>query len=223
DQSVGVLDAIAQSEAHGLSADEVSFLVHGGTTVINAITERKGARTALITTEGFRDVLEIGRGNRPDLYNLRSSSPEPFVPRHLRLEVAERLDARGKVLRELDEEGVRRCIEILAAEKIEAVGIVFLHSYVNPAHEAKAAAMIREALPEVSVSTSAEISRQWREYERSNTVALNAFVQPVIQRYFRNLEAAFQRKGLRGPYYAMQSNGGITKFDKAVVAPLGLV
>ncbi|MBN9250498.1 MAG: hydantoinase/oxoprolinase family protein, partial [Mesorhizobium sp.] len=223
DQSVGVLDAIAQSEEHGLSTENVSFLVHGGTTVINAITERKGVRTALITTEGFRDVLEIGRGNRPDLYNLRSSSPEPFVPRHLRLEVAERLDARGNVIRELDENDVLRCIDVLKAEKVEAVGIVFLHSYVNPAHESRCAALVREALPEVSVCTSSEISRQWREYERSNTVAMNAFVQPIIRRYFRNLEVAFEKKKLQGPYYAMQSNGGIAKFEKVVDAPLTLV
>lgn len=223
DQSVGVLDAIAQSEEHGLSTEDVSFLVHGGTTVINAITERKGVRTALITTEGFRDVLEIGRGNRPDLYNLRSSSPEPFVPRHLRLEVAERLGARGNVILELDENDVLRCIDVLKAEKVEAVGIVFLHSYVNPAHESRCAALVREALPEVSVCTSSEISRQWREYERSNTVAMNAFVQPIIRRYFRNLEVAFEKKKLRGPYYAMQSNGGIAKFEKVVEAPLTLV
>lgn len=223
DQSVGVLDAIAQSEEHGLATEDVSFLVHGGTTVINAITERKGVRTALITTEGFRDVLEIGRGNRPDLYNLRSSSPEPFVPRHLRLEVAERLGARGNVIRELDENDVLRCIDVLKAEKVEAVGIVFLHSYVNPAHESRCAALVREALPEVSVCTSSEISRQWREYERSNTVAMNAFVQPIIRRYFRNLEVAFEKKKLRGPYYAMQSNGGIAKFEKVVEAPLTLV
>lgn len=223
DQSGGVLDAIAQSEEHGLLTEDVSFLVHGGTTVINAITERKGVRTALITTEGFRDVLEIGRGNRPDLYNLRSSSPEPFVPRHLRLEVVERLDARGNVVRELDENDVLRCIDVLKAENVEAVGIVFLHSYVNPAHESRCAALVREALPEVSVCTSSEISRQWREYERSNTVAMNAFVQPIIRRYFRNLEVAFEKKKLQGPYYAMQSNGGIAKFEKAVEAPLTLV
>ncbi|CAI2931842.1 hydantoinase/oxoprolinase family protein [Aminobacter niigataensis] len=223
DQSIGVLDAIALAENNGMDAAGVGFFVHGGTTVINAITERKGVRTALITTEGFRDVLEIGRGNRPDLYNLRSRTPEAFVPRHLRLEVEERLDARGEVLTDLKESDIFDCIATLKAEKVEAVGIIFLHSYINPAHEMRCAEIIREALPEVSVCASHEISRQWREYERSNTVALNAFVQPIIRRYFRNLEQALAVKGLHCPYYAMQSNGGIASFDKVVATPLTLV
>ncbi len=223
DQSVGVLDAIQIAENNGMDAASVGFFVHGGTTVINAITERKGVRTALITTEGFRDVLEIGRGNRPDLYNLRSRTPPAFVPRHLRLEVQERLDARGNVLIDLKESDILDCIAKLKDERVEAVGIVFLHSYVNPAHESRCAEIIRNALPHVSVCASHEISRQWREYERSNTVALNAFVQPIIRRYFGNLEQALGMKGLNCPYYAMQSNGGIASFEKVVATPLTLV
>lgn len=223
DQSVGVLDAIQIAESNGMDAASVGFFVHGGTTVINAITERKGVRTALITTEGFRDVLEIGRGNRPDLYNLRSRTPSAFVPRHLRLEVQERLDARGNVLIDLKESDILDCIAKLKDERVEAVGIVFLHSYVNPAHEIRCAELIRNALPHVSVCASHEISRQWREYERSNTVALNAFVQPIIRRYFGNLEQALGMKGLNCPYYAMQSNGGIASFEKVVATPLTLV
>ena len=223
DQSIGVLDAISLSESHGLPMQQVGFFVHGGTTVINAITERKGVRTALVTTAGFRDVLEIGRGNRPDLYNLRSSTPPPIVPRHLRFEVRERCDARGRILRALEEKDVIACALHCREEGVEAVGIVFLHSYANPDHERRCAAILREMLPNVTVSASYEISRHWREFERSNTVAMNAYVQPIIRRYFGNLENALRKKGLRGPFYAMQSNGGIATFPKAVEAPLTLI
>lgn len=223
DQSIGVLDAISFSEVHGLPVQQVGFFVHGGTTVINAITERKGVKTALVTTAGFRDVLEIGRGNRPDLYNLRSSSPPPIVPRHLRFEVRERCDARGNILLALEEKDVVACAERCREEGVEAIGIVFLHSYANPDHERRCAAILRRMLPDVTVSASCEISRQWREFERSNTVAMNAYVQPIVRRYFGNLESALRKKGLGGPFYAMQSNGGIATFAKAVEAPLTLV
>ena len=135
DQSIGVLDAIGMAEQSGLGVDGIGFFVHGGTTVINAITERKGVKTALVTTAGFRDVLEIGRGNRPDLYNLRTRTPAPFVPRHLRFEVRERMNASGQVLQALDEEDVARCARECREQDVAAVAIIFLHSYANPAHE----------------------------------------------------------------------------------------
>ena len=123
DQSVGVLDAIAMAEQSGLDVDGIGFFVHGGTTVINAITERKGVKTALVTTAGFRDVLEIGRGNRPDLYNLRTRTPAPFVPRHLRFEVRERMNAKGQVLQALDVEDVARCARQCREQDVAAVAI----------------------------------------------------------------------------------------------------
>ncbi|MBR0751938.1 hydantoinase/oxoprolinase family protein [Bradyrhizobium jicamae] len=223
DQSVGVLDAIAMAEQSGLGVDDIGFFVHGGTTVINAITERKGVKTALVTTAGFRDVLEIGRGNRPDLYNLRTRTPAPFVPRHLRFEVRERMSASGQVLHALDEEDVARCARQCREQHVVAVAIIFLHSYANPAHEQQCAELLRKELRGISVCASHEISRQWREYERSNTVALNAYVQPIIRNYFDNLDAALHRKRISCAYYAMQSNGGIASFEQAVTAPLTLV
>jgi len=224
DQSRGVLDAIAQAEGQGgLRTRDVTFFAHGGTTVINAITERKGVKTALVTTAGFRDVLEIGRGNRPDLYNLQFHSPEPFVPRHLRFEISERLDARGNVLTPIDLDGLKPIIRYCLEQKVEAVAILFLHSYVNPEHEIACARALAKALPDVTICASHDVSRQWREYERSNTVVLNAYVQPIIRRYFERLEAALAKQDLSCPYFAMQSNGGISTFDQAMQSPLTLV
>jgi N-methylhydantoinase A len=223
DPSLGVMHAIAQSRETGLATREISFFVHGGTTVINAITERKGVRTALVTTEGFRDVIAIGRGNRPDLYNLHSTPSEPFVPRHLRLEVAERIDASGHVRVPLSMATVEAVAETIASAGVEAVAVVFLHAYINPAHEAAAAARLRALLPGVAVTASHEISRQWREYERSNTAVLSAYVQPVMARYLANLSAALVEQQIDCPYYCMQSNGGLAEFDAAERAPLVLV
>src|SRR5262245_31919099 len=175
DPSVGVIDTIRQATEAGLAAQEVYFFVHGGTTVINAITERKGVKTALVTTRGFRDVIAIGRGNRPDLYNLHSEPSAPFVPRHLRFEVTERLDARGKVRIPLHMDEVDLIAEELDGSDIGAIAIVFLHAYANQAHEQAAAARLRHRLPGVAVTASHEISRQWREYERSNTAVLSAY------------------------------------------------
>lgn len=223
DQSGGVIDTIESAAGEGMRAGDVTFLAHGGTTVINAITERRGVRTALVTTDGFRDVLEIGRGNRPDLYNLRTRSPEPFVPRHLRFEVPERMDASGEVVVPLDLAALDGIAETCRAEGVEAVAILFLHSYLNPSHEKLAAERLRELLPEMTVCASHEISREWREYERSSTVVLNAYVQPILRRYFTRLESALQERQITCPYYAMLSNGGISTFDQAMESPLTMV
>jgi len=224
DQSEGVLSAIELAEQKdGLSTRDVIFFAHGGTTVINAITERKGVKTALVTTAGFRDVLEIGRGNRPDLYNLHFKSPEPFVPRSLRFEVRERLDAKGRVLTPIVLDDLEPIIRECRARNVEAVAVVFLHSYVNPEHEILCARALADALPDATVCASHEVSRQWREYERSNTTVLNAYVQPIIKRYFARLESALTERDLTCPYYAMQSNGGISTFDQAQMSPLTLV
>lgn len=224
DQSAGVLAAIGMAEQDGgLRARDVTFFAHGGTTVINAITERKGVRTALVTTAGFRDVLEIGRGNRPDLYNLQFHSPEPFVPRHLRFEVRERVDAGGNVLLPVELDDLKPIIRQCREQRVEAIAILFLHSYANPEHELLCADILADALPDLSICASHEVSRQWREYERSNTVVLNAYVQPIIRNYFASLEDALIDRDLTCPYYAMQSNGGISTFDQAASSPLTLV
>ncbi|MCM2294089.1 hydantoinase/oxoprolinase family protein [Allorhizobium sp. BGMRC 0089] len=224
DQSEGVMSAIDMSERQdGLRIRDVTFFAHGGTTVINAITERKGAKIALVTTAGFRDVLEIGRGNRPDLYNLQFQSPDPFVPRHLRFEVRERMDASGNVVEPLVLNDLKPIIRACEEEDVDAIAILFLHSYANPEHEKLCACILADALPFATICPSHQVSRQWREYERTNTTVLNAYVQPIIQNYFERLEFALNRHALTCPYYAMQSNGGISTFDQAISNPLTLV
>ena len=224
DPSLGVMQAIAKAcRCDGLEPAAVQRFVHGGTTVINAITERSGVRTALVTTAGFRDVLEIGRGNRPDLYNLHAISPPPFVPRHLRFEVRERVDAHGAVVTPLQVSDVSAVVEACRRERVEAIAIVFLHSYRRPDHEAECAALLRSALPGTAVCASYELSRRWREYERCNTAVLNAYVMPVMQRYLARLGASLLESGFAGPFHAMQSNGGTTTFARAANHPLTLV
>jgi N-methylhydantoinase A len=223
DPSIGVVDTIRQAAGTGLNIGDVSFFVHGGTTVINAITERKGVKTALVTTRGFRDVIAIGRGNRPDLYNLHSEPSAPFVPRHLRFEVTERLDARGKVRIPIDTDEIDAIADALADSGVAAIAVLFLHAYANPAHEAGAATRLRERLPGVAVTASHEVSRRWREYERTNTAVLSAYVQPIMSRYLANLNRALVDEGLSCPSYCMQSNGGLATFGAAEAAPLSLV
>ena len=220
DLTQGVVDTIALS---GIASSEVDFFVHGGTTVINTITERKGAKTALVTTAGFRDVLEIQRGNRPDLYNLRFEKERPFIPRLLRFEVRERVDAAGNILTFLENADLERIVERCLEESVEAIAIQYLHSYIAPEHEAETAAYLRQRLPGVAVSASHEITREWREYERANTTALNAYVQPIVHQYFGRLEEALKEVGVHSPYAAMQSNGGTTSFAWAKEHPITLM
>jgi N-methylhydantoinase A len=220
DQSNGVMSVV---ELSGLEPSAVGEFVHGGTTVINAITERKGVRTALVTTEGFRDVLEIGRGNRPDLYNLQFEPPRPFVPRRWRFEVAERMDADGNVVRPLDQSSLAAIAARCRSDDVEALAVCFLHSYRNPAHEEACGARLAELLPGVAITLSSGFSREWREYERSSTAALNAYVQPIIQRYFDRLETRLRDQAISAPLQAMQSNGGTTSFASARSHPLTLV
>ncbi len=220
DLTQGVLDTVRQS---GVRPAEVDAFVHGGTTVINAITERKGVRTALVTTAGFRDVLEIQRGNRPDLYNLRFEKERPFVPRRLRLEVRERLDHTGAVLEPLSYEDLDRVVETCRDEGVEAVAVQFLHSYVAPRHEIEAAAYLRDKLDGVAITASCDITREWREYERANTAVLNAYVQPIVQTYLDRLENKLQDEGIDCPLSAMQSNGGTTSFSWAREHPITLM
>ena len=216
----GVLDAIV---AGGVDLADASFFVHGTTVVINAITERKGARVALVTTRGFRDVIEIARGNRRDMYNLRYRKPTPFVPRRLHFEATERVDVDGKVLVPMSEGELEEIAEACRHAEVEAVAICFLHSYVNPTHERRAAERLADLLPDISICCSSDVTRQWREYERSNTAALNAYVQPVVQRYLDDLAQRTARRGLRATGYVMQSSGGTATFPRARRLPINLV
>jgi N-methylhydantoinase A len=223
DPSRGVITALEEAVQAGLVLASVHFFVHGGTTIINAITERRGAPVALLTTRGFRDVIAIGRGNRPDLYNLQARSPEPFVPRHLRFEVTERIDALGRVREPLSLPDIDKVAADIAASNVNAVAILFLHAYRNPEHEVAAAAHLRRRLPGVHITASHEVSGRWREYERGNTAVLTAYVRPIIDRYLENLEQALEHHGYRGPRYVMQSSGGVAAFQLARAAPLTLI
>lgn len=224
DPSRGVMNAIQDGRTQGfIDATANEWLVHGGTTVINAITERKGVKTALITTAGFRDVLEIGRGNRPDLYNLHAKSPEPFVPRRWRFEVRERVGAKGEIVAPFEASDLEPIIAQCERDGIEAIAVVFLNSYLAPEHEQQCARLLRMRLPRVAITASHEISRQWREYERTNTTVLNAYVMPVVEHYFQRLSGALEAEGFRAPFYAMQSSGGVANFEWARSQPLTLV
>ncbi len=219
DYARGVLAALAKSR---LAPSLIKrYFANGSTIVINALTERKGVRTALLTTRGFRDVLEIQRSNRPDIYNFSYAKPRPFIPRELCLEVRERLDAGGDVIEELQledlPEQIRRCKE---KKKVEAIGVCFFNAYVNGSHERKCAEWIRKHSPELLVCCSHELTQEYREYERANTTVLNAYVQPVVARYLESLENGLRGLGVTGQLYAMASNGGVMSFPQAKRAPI---
>jgi N-methylhydantoinase A len=216
----GVIETIKKVK---LSVGDTRFFVHGTTIVINALTERKGAKTGLITTKGFRDVLEITRANRPDLYNMYYTKPKPFVPRQYRLEVTERVNYKGEELVGLDEDDVKRAAQIFREEKIEAIAVCFLHSYANPAHELRCGEIIRRIAPEIPVTLSCEISQEWREYERTNTTVLNSYVLTTAQSYLDNLEKNLSGMGMQKVYHVMQSNGGTATFERGKKAPINMV
>ena len=216
----GIMDALEKS---GVAAEAVEQFVHGTTVVINALMERTGARTAIVTSEGFRDVLEIGRANRPDIYNLRFRKQPPFVPRHLRFEVPERMNFKGEVVTPLESDAVAELVGRLKAEGVEAVAVSFLHSYANPGHEEMAAAVLRSHLPGVKITTASGLTREWREYERTSTAVLNAFVQPVATAYLRSLTRDLRDAGMGAPLFGMKSNGGTQTFAVLEDQPIHLV
>jgi N-methylhydantoinase A len=220
----GVLAALRSvlSEA-GVDPGEVGVLIHGTTLATNALIERKGAKTALLTTEGFRDVVEIRHENRFEQYDVNIDLPLPLVPRRRRLPICERINAQGEILQVLDESSVARAIETLAAEDVEAVAIGFLHSFTNPAHEHRVGDAIARALPNIAVTLSSDVSPEMREYERFSTACANAYLQPMIGRYLANLERNLQRAGFRCPVLLMTSGGGITSVETAIRFPVRLV
>ncbi|WP_241911843.1 hydantoinase/oxoprolinase family protein [Telmatospirillum siberiense] len=219
-----LLDGIAILLAQAnLRPEDVGLIVHGTTLATNALIERRGVRTGLLTTEGFRDVLDLGSESRFDQYDITMDKPSPLVSRGLRRTVPERIAADGGVLLPLDPSAVRSAADFFAAEGVESVAIAFLHSYVNPGHERMAADILREKMPDLSISLSCEVSPEMREYERFSTTAANAYVQPIVARYLARLDDALHDLGFRCPLYLMLSSGGLTTVDTAVRFPVRLV
>ncbi len=220
----GVLEGVAAIlRGAGLTPADVGILVHGTTLATNAIIERKGARTALVTTQGFRDVLALGNESRYDQYDLNITLPDPLVPRHLRLPVPERLDNTGAVLLPLDDAAVQDLVPTLRRESVQSVAVGFLHSFVNPAHERRVRDILGHALPDLPVSLSSEVSPEMREWERFSTAAANAYVQPMIAGYLGRLQAGLREMGLRAPVFLMLSGGGLTTIETACRFPIRLV
>jgi N-methylhydantoinase A len=219
-----VLEAIeAVLREAALEPADLSIIIHGTTLATNAIIERKGAKTALLTTEGFRDTIEIRHENRFEQYDVNIDLPPPLVPRRLRLPVRERIDARGRVLVPLDEGALSQLADRLAAEGVESVAIGFLHSFTNPAHERRAGAILAQCLPGMPITLSSEVSPEMREYERFSTACANAYVQPLIGRYLANLETLLHREGFICPLFLMLSGGGLTAVETAIRFPVRLV
>ena len=199
----------------------ITSLVHGTTIASNAVLEEQGAETGLITTRGFRDELEIRRLGRPGVYNVFWQRTPPLIPRRRRIEVTERMTVRGEVETPLNEAEVRQAIQTLKRQGVESIAVAFLHSYINPSHEQQAVALIRAALPEVMVCASAEVLPEVREYERTSTTALNAYLMPVVNRYLDQLETQLQ--AYPPPLQIMQSNGGIMTATHARRRPVHMI
>ncbi|WP_435060804.1 hydantoinase/oxoprolinase family protein [Amycolatopsis thermoflava] len=210
-------------EIGGRDLGDVGYFAHGTTVGTNALLTERGARTGLLTTAGFRDLLELGRGRRPSLYDLQADKPAALVPRDLRLEVDERVRHDGRVERPLDEEQVRALARELREQNVEAVAVCFLYSFVDPAHERTAERILTEELPGVHVSVSSAVLPEFREYERLSTVVVNAYLGPVVARYLAKLRTRLGELGLRATPHVTQSNGGIIPFETAERMPSRMV
>ena len=216
----GVLDVL---KIGGVDLSTIDMFVHGTTVVINALTERKGVSVGLITTQGFRDVLEIARGNRPDFFNLHYVKPEPFVPRYLRKELPGRMTYLGEEKTPLDLTELPAILEYFKSENVQAIAICFLHSYANTKHEESVLSEIKRIWPEVFTVASHQITREWREYERTNTTVLSAYVQPVAAKYLNELEKNLSSHGFKGNPLIMQSNCGVNSLSATAKTPITMV
>ena len=215
DPALGILDGIrALIAREGVRPEALTFVAHGTTVATNALLEGKGARTGLVTTRGFRDLLEIARQKRPHLYDLQADKPPPLVPRFLRREVRERLAWDGAAVEKLSLDEVREALDALKAEDVEALAVCFLYSFVDPTHERLVEAEIRARFPGLFVSLSADVSPEFREYERLSTTVINAYLGPLVSRYLQRFGDEVGRLGIRQPPYVNQSNGGIISVDR---------
>jgi N-methylhydantoinase A len=210
-------------QSSGIFAADIGIVIHGTTLATNAVIERKGARTALITTQGFRDVIAMGNESRYDQYDLNIVLPEPLVPRYLRLPIPERLDNEGNILLPLDTAAVRAVIPVLQREGVESIAVGFLHAFVNPVHERRVRDILAEALPDIPISLSSEVSPEMREWERFSTTVANAYVQPLMARYLRNLADGLRKLQVSAPVFLMLSGGGLTTVETACRFPIRLV
>ncbi|MFD0681150.1 MULTISPECIES: hydantoinase/oxoprolinase family protein [unclassified Paenibacillus] len=221
DPSRAIMNGVVQIlELNEVPVSEVRYLAHGTTVATNSLIERKGALTGLLVTEGFRDLLEIGRQTRPSLYDFFKEKPEPVIPGHLRLEVDERLYADGSVRKQLDRDRLREAIEHLKSEGVQSIAVCFLFSYLNPEHEKQAVEEIRRLYPEAYVSASHQVVPEFREYARLSTTALNAYLGPVMQRYMENFQESVRKAGIPVDPYITQSNGGIISIQESVANPV---
>jgi N-methylhydantoinase A len=220
----GFMEAVERAHAKGgVAPGALSMLVHATTIATNALIEGNIARIGMVATEGFRDVLEIGYQIRPRLYDIFQAKPRPLVPRRWSIGVPERLDHEGRVLTPLDEDALRAAIARLRADGVEAVVVCFLHSYVNPVHERRAAEIIRAEWPEAHLSVSSEVCPEFREFPRASTAAVNAAVMPVVSRYVDRIASGLRERGIGAPFYVMQSNGGVMGAEAAKARPVYMV
>ena len=216
----GVRELAAQA---GIAPRDIGEIIHGTTVATNAILERRGARTGLLTTDGFRDLLEIGRLRLSRLYDLDFERPAPLVPRRWRREIRERMNHRGEVVTPLDRESAAAAVDRLLADGVESIAVCFLHAYANPAHEAQVEAMIRERAPGMALTLSSEILPEMREFERTSTAVTNAYVMPVMGRYLASLEGELRKLDATAPLLIMQSNGGVMTAEGGRQRPVHVI
>lgn len=220
DPAQGIADTLALARC---DMERLAELLHGSTIAINTVLERKGARAALVTTKGFRDVYAIGRGNRIESFNLFFHRPKPLIARDLTFEISERMNAKGEVLTPLYEAEAERLVQEILTRGVEAVAVCLLHSYANPAHEQRIGQILRNAASSLFVTLSHEILREYREYERTSTVALNAYVGPRVHAYLQRLETRLHKDRFAGAIRIMRSNGGVMSVEQAREQPVAMM
>ncbi len=221
DPSRAILDGLATvKRRHGIRSEDISHFAHGTTVATNALIERTGGRIAMITTTGFRDLIEIGRQVRPRIYDLKVDAPDPLVRRHLRFEVRERIGPRGEVIAPLTDEEIGRVVEMVASSDVDCCAVCLLFSFLNGDHERRIAAALQERLPKLYISISSQVQPEFREYERFSTTVLNSFLQPKMTRYLKNLKTALGGEAGQATIGISQSAGGLMDIDRACELPV---
>ena len=215
-----ILATVNDGNTDFIDLKDVEYFVHGATVVLNAVIQRKLPVTALVTTNGFRDVLEIMRTNNPHMYDMHYVKPKPLIPRRLRFEVAERVRHTGEVLAPLNEDDVRSVAKKLQETGVVSVAVCFLHSYANSEHERRAREILAEECPEVVVCLSSEVASEVREFERGSTTSINAATMPIMRSYLEQLNTDLRDLGLPRELYVMQSNGGVVRASSAQTLPV---